>query len=496
MQPPDSELRDLIDRLHDAGGLTKTELARLEERLEDDAAMAYYLAVAQQEAALAAALEARPASLAPPVAPGKILRFPWRPLAWAAAAAAVFFCGVQFGTKQGAKSPVARGPGDAVVPAVVPARLTGLMGVEWETGGAPDLVTTAGAIPRLAIRTGLAELTYGNGVRVTIEGPADFSITGPMTGRLLAGRVVASSPHGVEGFTIDYQGGKVVDLGTEFGLETGVGGRVELGVFDGKVELHRPGTDPLALLENQAVLLDEGADEPVVSIPFDRGKFVRRIPARDFRWEVTAAAPLRVEFDVSHLVWKAGIYRALFKWMQGQDAVLVRDVELYRDGVLVTRSPVSGATGVIIQVHDNLFELAVPAAAFERGRWSVRATLQSKPRGVAMANSRVPIQSVGVLQFEEGLVNRAQPSDFIGTWTYHYGGVKYDRRIFPDGTIRLYREGKLEPHSLAASTWSVESGVLHVVIPEINGIEDHVLRDAKTMIFVNRPYENAKKVAE
>lgn len=488
MKPPDPELRKLVDRLLDEGALTKPDMARLEEFLENDDALSWYLAAAEQESALPDLLRDLPAGMP---APGKVRRFPFAPVALSAAAAIALFAGGFWVGRSKTPEPQASMPPSSDTPA----RITGLVGVEWNSGQAPDLVTNNGAVKRLSFRTGIAELTYGNGVRVTLEGPSDFQITGPNSARLDSGRLVAAVPRGAEGFQIDYAGGKVVDLGTEFGLDTSPGGATELGVFDGKVELHRPGSDILSLMQNQAVLLDPGSEDPVSAIPLNRSKFVRRIPARDFRWEITAKGPRTVEFDVSHLVWKSSNYRALFKWMQGPDAVSVRDVTLCLNGQPVTTAGNTGSTGDLIWVHDNLFELPVGADRFKRGRWTIRAVIETVPRAPALEKANPPVHSLGILQFEEGLVSKATASDFIGAWAYSYGGHSFERHVEPDGTLRLFKNGKPDPTSFVDSRWSVVDGVLRVNIPEFNAVEEHVLRDANTMIFVSRPYDNARKIS-
>jgi hypothetical protein len=55
-RPPHPKLRILVDRLHDGPPLSKTEVAQLEELLEDDEALAYYLEVSHQEALLASVI--------------------------------------------------------------------------------------------------------------------------------------------------------------------------------------------------------------------------------------------------------------------------------------------------------------------------------------------------------------------------------------------------------------------------------------------------------
>ncbi len=89
----------------------------------------------------------------------------------------------------------------------------------------------------IRLESGLVRLTYGHGVVVTIEGPADYEIRSRDEAILKRGRLAAYVPEGAEGFHVSTPNAKVVDLGTEFGLTVSDRGETELSVFDGKVEL-------------------------------------------------------------------------------------------------------------------------------------------------------------------------------------------------------------------------------------------------------------------
>lgn len=490
---PSPELRRFVDRLLDGDALSKPESARLEELLEDDDALAYYVQTVQQECLLPHAVRALPA-VASPATMTQFVKPYARYAALASAACVIFSLG--FATKGLLQPTQPRSVPATARPA--PAKITGLVGVEWQAGGEPDLLNPSDRTKRLAFRAGLAELTYGNGVRVTLEGPADFTITGENSARLDSGKLVAAVPKGAEGFSVDYADGKVVDLGTEFAMATSARGATEVGVFDGKVELHRPNADVLALTENQALLLPQAGDAAVDAIPLDRSKFIRRIPTRDFRWEINRPGPTQVEFDVSHLVWKAANYRALFKWMLGQDGMQIRDVALCLDGTVVSRNPTAGVTGALRSVRNNMLELSISPQQFRHGRWTVRATFEPLPLAPGRNLAREPIYCLGVMQFEEGLVNQATAADFIGDWTFHYAGARFGRHIRADGTMAMSVNGVLksgDADPFRNRRWTVENGVLKIGTANANVTEELVLRDADTLIFVKNPYENAKRVS-
>lgn len=481
MMTPTPELRKLIDRLLADGGLGKVETSRLEELLKNRDALQYYTEVMAQEAMMAEALkgiEGVP----------KTIRFPVRAVALAAAACVIFGLGYFSGREKGMPLRAAvNGRG---------VQVTGLMGVEWEAAGAPEFAAGAVAAERVAFRSGLVELTYASGVRVTLEGPADFSVTNATSGNLANGKLVAYVPHGAEGFTVDYAKGKVVDLGTEFAMDV-KGTKAEVGVFDGKIELHLPGEEPRRLFRDQAVIHNEGRETRLRAVPLDREKFVRRMPARDFRWEMTSHESREVEFDVTHLIWKPSDYRAIFKWMEGQDAIVIHNVELRRDGKLVTGDFHEGVTGDSPLVNNNVFQLNLKPGEYSRGRWTLHAKMDIYPREGQFAEDNPPVASVGLLQFEEGLVSTATAKDFIGRWSYYQLGAHYEREFHADGRLDLFINGTLVPDAFVGLRWEVADGVLSIGVPGMGNVQErHVLRDRNTLIFTSNRYGNASKVTE
>ncbi|MEK7952001.1 FecR domain-containing protein [Luteolibacter soli] len=493
-RPPHAKLRSLIDRLHDGPPLSKQEVAQLEEYLEDDEALAYYVAVSQQEALLPSSIPERDLS---EVEPARIVRFP-RAMRFAtplAAACVVFALGLILGRRlerDPSNSTVAISPAHAA-----PARITGMVGVEWADESAPHKIDLDAASDPISIKSGLVEVTYGNGVCVTLEGPAVYEVAGQEEGRLAKGKLYTTVPKGAEGFKIHYSGGTVEDLGTEFAMDAQENGSTEVGVFSGKVKLHSEGRDSIMLFENQSLVQSPGAEEPFEPVPLDREKFVDRLPARDFRWEVDSPGTREFTCDVTHLVWKPAKYRAIFKWISGMDAVNLRDVRLFRDGELVVADDHAGSTGVLRYVSNNIYALDVPPGDYSRGRWTIKARIETISReGGNLAHADVPIGSRGILQFEEGLVTGAGPEQFIGRWAYRHMGTAFVREFHPDGSVSLEQNGVKDEGYWVDSRWEVKDGVLNVSIPKRGLAERHVLRDAKTLIFASNPYENAVKESD
>lgn len=477
MNPPDAELRRLTDGWYD-GTLSHDDARRLEHRLEADPdAREYFLGMAELEAALPAAAGRLPAAEKRPV----------RTFLWLRTAA-VFLAGLGLGAwgwhlSAGRPRPK---PEQAVQ-----ARITGMLGVTWPKEGADHPLEFRKDTGDAAIESGLVELTFSTGTRTVIEGPARFRVSGENAMLLDHGKLVAEVPKGAEGFRIDYPGGEIVDLGTEFGLEVPPDkGAAHLGVFRGEIEYRSTNQErPARLLANHAVEVQQGN---VISVPFDQSRFTRWIPSREFSWELSGRAPAAAawEFDISHLVWKPGKYRAICKWMNGRHGAYLEGAELWCDGRRVDEDGHKGRTGYGTTTVDNVYEFTVPADRYQRGRWTLRMKASCDAGSGDTADSR------GVVLIEDGLAVEASPADFLGTWEYLHDGKAYQRTFLPDGTAKLVIDGK--PYTTYdGSRWEVVEGCL--VLSVRNGDhgwiqERHLLRDRNTLVFVNCPYRDAVRL--
>jgi len=92
----------------------------------------------------------------------------------------------------------------------------------------------------LALEEGEVEITYSTGTKLLLVGPAEFVVESA-GGKLRRGGLVASVTEAGHGFTIETPNGKVVDLGTEFGVAGDDFGLSEVSVFQGKVEAYPGG---------------------------------------------------------------------------------------------------------------------------------------------------------------------------------------------------------------------------------------------------------------
>lgn len=162
------------------------------------------------------------------------------------------------------------------------ARITGLSNCRWpagETGHKFGDRLSAGQ--RLRLTSGVLQLTYNTGARVTLEGPVDMIMTSAGEARLAVGKIAAAIPRFARGYTVLTPTVEVVDLGTEFGVSVDDSGASEIHVFDGDVVTRSltagiPGGEVIHAREQQAVQFDGSASEPRW-ISFDGQKFKRRL---------------------------------------------------------------------------------------------------------------------------------------------------------------------------------------------------------------------------
>ena len=135
------------------------------------------------------------------------------------------------------------------------ATLARVEAVKWK-GKEPKAVLRSGA--RLKAERGLFELRFKGGTSVVVEAPADVEIEGPGRVYLHLGRVVAKVPEQARGFTLDSPRGRLIDLGTEFGVSVAPNGNTEVHVLDGVVEAALNRSVPVLLRESEALRATHG----------------------------------------------------------------------------------------------------------------------------------------------------------------------------------------------------------------------------------------------
>jgi hypothetical protein len=148
-----------------------------------------------------------------------------------------------------------------------------------------DLAVNGRQAMPLTIDSGTGTLDFANGARVTVYGPARVETIGPAEARLLSGRLVAFVPPAARGFAVQTTAGRVVDLGTRFGVSTGAEDSAEVHVFEGKVEVTTRQQQLVQLIAGEAAALD-----PVRGV-------AARLPANEAKFVMSAVQPAGEHLD-------------------------------------------------------------------------------------------------------------------------------------------------------------------------------------------------------
>jgi hypothetical protein len=119
---------------------------------------------------------------------------------------------------------------------------------EWEDTGLPTRPGSPLPPGRLVLKSGYAHLEFYNGATVILEGPAEFQLISRTQAFCQRGKLRATVPPQAHGFAIGSPSMDLIDRGTEFGLSV-VGGKSEVHVFHGQVDVYEPGSSKKALKE-------------------------------------------------------------------------------------------------------------------------------------------------------------------------------------------------------------------------------------------------------
>ena len=280
-------LKDLLDA-YLSEALDEDGVAKLEELLRtDEAARQYFVrycrlhtdlyqvARASQAGKNALSLlqglpggeSAVPQVITPAIPPK---RFWQRYMAGAGAIAALLFIGVLTYLLLVSSAP----PSQAV------AWVLNAQNCEWKQDLAPSGEMLPGKV--LALERGLVEIEFGSGATVLLNGPASMELKSSNSAQLRYGKLTARVPKQAIGFSILSPEGKIVDLGTEFGISVAQSGATEVFVFEGEVTAQPRGEKAAAsvvsIKENQGARIEAGA----VSLkeeakPAELSSFVREI---------------------------------------------------------------------------------------------------------------------------------------------------------------------------------------------------------------------------
>ena len=168
------------------------------------------------------------------------------------------------------------------------ATLTDTLNAQWAESSAPSnnfrLMTNH---TPLILRKGYAELVFDNNSKVVIEAPAEFQVLSYDQIKLTYGRLYATVPQEAMGFVVCTPSSKIIDLGTEFGVQANVNGVTELHVVKGKTTLVSGPKD-----NKTSIFLNAGSARKVtanslspVDIACSEEIFVRQIDSKShFVW--------------------------------------------------------------------------------------------------------------------------------------------------------------------------------------------------------------------
>jgi len=117
------------------------------------------------------------------------------------------------------------------------ATLTDMCGARW-LAATPQAGARLGTDDAaMVLLGGYARLQFDHGAEVTIEGPAEFKVAAEDRLDVIKGKVYAIVPQEAIGFSVYTKNTKIVDLGTEFGVDVDSWGETCLHVIRGSTQL-------------------------------------------------------------------------------------------------------------------------------------------------------------------------------------------------------------------------------------------------------------------
>lgn len=154
------------------------------------------------------------------------------------------------------------------------ATLTRTTGVAWPAAVERPELSRLEAGDVLRFDRGEVEVVFDSGVELKVRGPADVEVRSAdyAVGRL--GTITARVGVDGRGFTIETPTARIMDLGTEFGIDVSRTGATEVAVFRGLVDLsvgRRATGTPRRLRQGEALRVDpDGSVNRVMAISTDR----------------------------------------------------------------------------------------------------------------------------------------------------------------------------------------------------------------------------------
>ena len=263
------------------GTATMTDCRALETLLDDPDAMAAYLAIMEQHAALSwrnnwradpgawlapeVLIDSAPLPTAadrpPCVQPDQRVRRWAMPLLGTGAAVAIAMAAALLPFRP-------KHPGNAAHATVPLARLTASAHARWSS---PTELREGDGVAGGPMRLleGRAQLQFASGASVVLNGPVDMELVTASRVFLRSGRITPFVPPEARGFTVVSPSGEVVDLGTEFSVGVDASGLTSVYVIDGEIDVstgHSRRQPPLRMTQGfGANLAGPAATSPAVT---------------------------------------------------------------------------------------------------------------------------------------------------------------------------------------------------------------------------------------
>ncbi|NWK55678.1 hypothetical protein HW115_08650 [Verrucomicrobiaceae bacterium N1E253] len=338
----------------------------------------------------------------------------------------------------------------------------------------------------LTLETGLLEITTPNGSRLMIEAPADLSINQANKVNLNAGKIAVFSPNQNDHINVDcadlfiVQGSKAFAIS----LPNNNFSQPEISAIDGALQIENvenQGKPVLTLPEKQSA---QYTNNNLKSVPYQGDSFFKEIPNQDPLWSIDYDQSGKgvIELDISALIWRPGKHRAVFKWLSGKDAMHIDQLQLYQGDRLISEDIHPGVTGKHHITQNHIYDLYIPSTDFHTGQWKLIAHVH----GAERPDGSKPKHSQGIIYFDHRNSLKADKTDWIGSWEYTNHGKRYTRKINADGTMEIFG-------GIANNTgrWWVKDDVMFITMDRRKLTEHHILRDKRTLIFIDQPYQPA-----
>lgn len=176
---------------------------------------------------------------------------------------------------------ISQGEANKVAPIVYVATLESAKDCRWENSTLPTVPGSRLPAGRLRLAEGIATFTFDDGAHVVLEAPAELDLAGAGECRLNRGKLIARVPPPAVGFTVGTPMGRVIDLGTEFGLDVKATGVTDLQVFEGAVNVvHAHTRETQKVTSGEAKRLDSAGSRNFDPLVAEVGEFVpKTIPS-------------------------------------------------------------------------------------------------------------------------------------------------------------------------------------------------------------------------